>query len=411
MQLLSALRYPEYRLFLSGQAMSNIGNMMHQVAITWLAYTLTDSIFLLSAVAFSKQLAAFLSGFGGGVVADRFNKKRLLQFAHGLISANTLLLTLLVVEEAVSIVGLIIFQLSLGLVKGVEMPTRQAFVNDLVRDKQYLTTAIALNSTVFNTARVIGPALAGMLIPLVGEASCFMIYGIMSLGIIVFFFFIHPEVTTTKKPAFNFRSEFSEGLRYAAGFLPIRVTILLAAGMALVGVSFMVLLPVLAGDVFQRGSDVYGYMNSALGIGAILGGIFLANQSRVIRIPRLIFGASVVFSLGLIAISFSKVLALTLVAIALIGLGRVIVFAGTNTLLQTIAESDKRGRVLSLYITGFMGSLTLGGLVVGAVADWIGALPTLLVEGGLCLFISIWYATHLKTILVGSVRQLRRANA
>ncbi|MEM6843710.1 MAG: MFS transporter [Bacteroidota bacterium] len=408
MPLFSALRYRNYQLFISGQAMSNVGNMVHQVAITWLAYTLTDSVFLLSVVAFSKQFATFLSGLGAGVIADRFNKQRLLQYAHGLIGANTLLLALLTSQELVGVAGLIAFQITLGLCKGMEMPSRQAFVNDLITDKQYLTNAIALNSTVFNTARVVGPAVAGMLIPWVGEAFCFLIYGLMSLVIIGFFFFIRPETTTAKKAAFNFKSEFGEGVRYAVRFSPIRTSILLAAGMALFGVSFMVLLPVVAGDIFGRGSVVYGYMNSALGVGAITGGIFLANQNRVARLPKLIFGAAIIFSLGLAAISFSSVLAFTLVAIALIGLGRVIVFAGTNTLLQTISEDDKRGRVLSLYITGFMGSLTLGGLLVGAIADWIGVLPTLLIEGGMCLVLSLWYATQLKMILLRSTRQLHR---
>ncbi len=398
MKFVSALRYKNYRIFISGQALSNIGNMVHQVAISWLAYQLTESAFILGVVTFSNQLAAFFSGLFAGVAADRFNKKLIIQVAHGLIGVSSLLLALVTFLELSTVLILIVFQLLMGLMKGVEMPTRQAFVNDLITDKDFLTNAIALNSTVFNTARVVGPAIAGLLIPIAGEEMCFLIYGVMSLFILFAFFFVHTEPHQAKATKMNFRSEFLEGANYAFGFPPIKISLLFVFAFTFVGVSFIVLLPVLTGEVFNAGSQVFGYMNSALGLGAIVGGVFLASKVGTQGIQKLIFGAAAVFSLSLIAVSFSTVLAVTLIAIAFTGLGRVVVFAGTNTLLQTIAVEDKRGRVISLYIAAFMSAVTLGGILVGAAADLFGLIPTILGEGILCVLVCAIYASQLKTL-------------
>jgi len=396
MQLLSALEHRNYRWFITGQALSNIGNMMHQVAISWLAYTLTDSALILGFVAFSKQLASFFSGITAGVVADRFNKKKLLQYAHGLMGINVLILSWMTAQEWITVAGLLLFQLTLGLVKGVEMPARQALVNELVEDKRHLTNAIAINSTVFNTARVIGPAFAGVLIPWTGEAVCFLIYGLISLGIMVSFSLMPLQPRMVSRSRMKLGADFSEGLRYALRYPTIRISLLYVAGMGMAGVSFMVLLPILAGDVFRQGATVYGYMTSALGLGAIAGGIYLARRTKVAGIQKIICVAGLIFSLGLLFLPVAGWLPAALLAIALVGLGRVMVFAGTNTLLQTITDDDKRGRVLSLYITCFTGSVVLGGLMVGALADAVGPLNALWAEGISCLLFSLLYARQLK---------------
>ena len=398
-----------FRLFIAGQATSNIGNMMHQVATSWLAYELTDSAFILAVVTFSKQLAAFFTGFFSGVVADRFNKKSILQYTHALIAVGSFLLAIFVMLELETVFWLIFFQLVLGLIKGMEMPSTQAFVNDLIPDKKYLINAIALNSTVFNSARVVGPAFAGVVIPFAGEEICFLVYGFMSIVIVIFFIFIKPQAGQTPKKKLDFKAEFFEGASYAFGFPPIKVSLLFVGAFTFVGVSFTVLLPVLTVQVFNKGSEVFGYMTGASGLGAIIGGVYLANRLHALGIERLIFLAAGIFSVGLLAVSISKILAFTIIALAFISLGRVIVFAGTNTLLQTVAEDDKRGRVLSLYISIFLAGVTSGGLLIGALADWIGVLPTLFIEGILCLVICGIYVRKSKIISSDGLKNIYNA--
>lgn len=393
------LHYKDYRFFITGQALSNIGNMMHQVAVGWLAYELTDSTTLLGIVIFSNQLAVFLTGLFSGVIADHFRKKRLVQYAHVGIGAFAFLLTALT-WWGVTTVGILIgIQWVLGVLKGLEMPSRQAFVNDVVPQEK-LTNAIAFNSTVFNTARVIGPAIAGAVIPLVGEELCFLIYGIASLATSWVFQLIHEKNPAKPAGKLNFWREFQDGARYTFRMPPIKASLVFVAAFSFLGVSYMVLLPPLAGEVLLGGPLVYGYLNSARGLGAIIGGIYMANRKSAEGIPYLVMIALLLVSIGLFIASISKVLAVSIVAITIIGFGRVWFFSGTNTMLQTISAIDKRGRVLSFYITTFNGSITLGGVLVGALADAIGLLPTLMVQSVACFVLCGLYASQLRVFAV-----------
>ncbi len=393
------LGYRNYRFFITGQALSNIGNMMHEVAVGWLAYELTDSTTLLGVVIFSKQLAVFLTGLFSGVVADHFDKKRLVQYSHASIGLLTLLLALLAWKELTTIGILIALQLILGALKGLEMPSRQAFINDVVPTSK-LTNAIAFNSTVFNTARVIGPAIAGAIIPLVGEAACFLVYGIMSFGTTFVFQLIREKPRAVSGEKLVFWREFSEGARYTFKIAPIKASLLFVAAFSFFCVSYMVLLPPLAGEVLLGGPLVYGYLNSARGLGAILGGLYMASRKSAAGIPRLITIALALVAIGLFIASTSETLALTFTAVTVIGFGRLWFFSGTNTMLQTIAASDKRGRVLSFYITTFNGSITLGGVAMGALADALGILTTLLLQSIACLVIFGVFASRLKVFAV-----------
>lgn len=396
MQLFSALRYKNYRVFIIGQALSNIGNMMQMVAVSWIAYKLTDSVFVLGLVTFGKQISGFFTGFFSGVIADRFNRRILLQYAHFTIGCLAFTIFALIWFEVITIYLLIIIQLTIGVLKSLEIPSRQAFVNDLIRDKQYLPNAVALNSTIFNTARLIGPTVAGILIPLAGEAICLAIYGLMSWVIVVFFFYLRVPEQKKLDTKLNFKTEFLEGFTYAFSHPSIKISLLFVAGFAFFGTSFMVLLPVIAGDIFNSGAEVYGYMNSAQGLGAIIGGVYLANRAKATTMHKGIFWAAILFCVGLGVISFSSLIVVTIVGIVFTGGGRVIVFASTNTLLQLISNDAKRGRVLSLYITIFMGSMMLGGLSIGALADYIGVLNTLMVQSLCCVVIAFFYGKNLK---------------
>lgn len=405
MQLFSALRYKNYRVFIVGQALSNIGNMMHFVAVSWVAYKLTDSVFMLGLITLGKQISGFFVGFFSGVIADRFNRRIFLQYAHFLIGCLAFILFLLVWYDLITIQLLLVIQLLTGILKGLEIPSRQSFVNDMITDKKYLSNAVALNSTIFNTARLIGPTVAGVLIPLVGEAICLSVYGIMSWTIVVFFFYIKVPKQKKIDKKLNFKSEFLEGFNYAYVHPSIKTSLLFVAGFAFFGTSFMVLLPVLVGEVFNSGAEVFGYMNSAQGLGAIIGGVYLANKGKASTMHKGILVAAIIFCFGLGTISFSSLITITIVGIILTGFGRVVVFASTNTLLQLLAEDSKRGRVLSLYITIFMGSMMLGGLSISALADYIGVLNTLTVQAVSCLVIAFFYAKNLKYFNVNELTE------
>lgn len=405
MQLFSALRYKNYRVFIVGQALSNIGNMMHFVAVSWVAYQLTDSVFMLGLITLGKQISGFFVGFFSGVIADRFNRRIFLQYAHFLIGCLAFLLFFLVWYELITIQLLLIIQLLTGVLKGLEIPSRQSFVNDMITDKKYLSNAVALNSTIFNTARLIGPTVAGILIPLVGEAICLSVYGVMSWVIVLFFFYIKVPKQKKKETKLDFKLEFLEGFNYAFQHPSIKISLLFVAGFAFFGTSFMVLLPVLVGEVFNSGAEIFGYMNSAQGLGAIIGGVYLANKGQATTMHKGILVAAVIFCFGLGIVSFSNLIAITILGIVLTGFGRIVVFASTNTLLQLLSDDTKRGRVLSLYITVFMGAMMLGGLSMGALADYIGVLNTLTVQALSCLVIALFYAKNLKYFDVNELHE------
>lgn len=396
MQLFSALKYKNYRIFIIGQALSNIGNMMHFVAVSWLAYKLTDSVLILSLITIGKQISGFFVGFFSGVIADRFDRRIFLQYAHFLLGCLSFILFFLVWYDLITIQLLLIIQLLAGALKGLEIPSRQSFVNDMITNKDHLPNAVALNSTVFNMTRLIGPTAAGILIPLVGEAICLSVYGVMSWIIVVFFFSIQVPKQKKIDKKLNFKLEFLEGFNYAFSTPTIKISLIFVTFFAFFGTSFMVLLPVIVGEVYNSGAEIFGYMNSAQGLGAIAGGIYLANKKDTTNLHKGILWTTVVFCIGLGVISFSNLITIAFIGIILTGLGRVVVFASTNTLLQLISNDTKRGRVLSLYITVFMGSMMMGGLTMGALADYIGVLNTLAVQAFFCLVTVVFYTKNFK---------------
>ncbi len=407
MLLFSALRYRNYRLFFAGQAFANLGKMMKQVALGWLVYRLTDSAFLLGLVSFSREFAAFLVASVAGVVADRVNKHQLLIGMHSLITLNALLLGYCTFTGNVNISLLLVFQLIFGCLSGMEMPSRQAFVNDLVQDKAQLSHAIALNSTLFNTTRIVGPSVAGILIPLVGEAWCFLLYALMSFCIVCFFLLIRYRPEAIRRTRLRFKAEFREGFDYAFRFPPIRILLLFVAAVSLLGVPYIVILPVFANKILGGDAILFGYMTSAIGIGSVAGAVYLGSKSRVIGLDKMMFIAALVFSISLTFFAVSEAVWLSLCLLALTGAGRVIIFAGSNTLLQTLSEDGKRGRVLSLYIMIYMGSLMVGNLLIGALAEWISAPYTLCAFGVACLLASLVFGRSLKTSRFIMYRRLK----
>ncbi len=375
------------RLFFSGQGLANVGNLIKQVTLSWLVYQLTESAILLGVVMFSRELAAFIISPFAGVVADRFNKHRLVMFSNVLLFINTSLLAILTIQAWVSVPVLVAIQLFYGLVSGLEIPTRQAFVNEMVEDKQLLTSAIALNSTLFNTARIVGPAIAGLLIPLVGEGFCFLIYSGMLLLILFFFSFLRYSPLPKSKARKGFQEEMQEGIQYMVKTPEIRLLIQLFAGVTFFGISYEMLLPIFADEVFKAGSQVFGYLTSAVGAGSIVGALLLSGKKNLRGLPIVLFGGVLIFGVFLALFSQIETLWLALVLLFFAGSGRVSVFTANNTLLQTMAGDEKRGRVLSLYIMVFMGCKTLGNLLMGFLADSWGAPFAVLLGGLSCILL------------------------
>lgn len=409
MLIFKSLSSKNYRFFFTGQAFSNLGNMMKQVAVGWLVYRITGSALLLGLVSFSREIAAFLFSTVAGVLADRYNKHRLLMICQSIIAINASALALLTIFDRINFELLLGLELLFGMVSGLEMPSRHAFVNDLVEDKNNLTSAIALNSSLFNTARILGPALAGILIPVIGEGYCFLIYALASFSVVGFFAGIRYQPSAKKVPNKNFKNSFLEGAAYSISTKYIRFIILFVAGVTLLGVSYMVVLPVVAAEVFQGDAVIFGYMTSAVGVGSLIGAFFMGSKTNALGLDKLILLGTLVFALGLAVFSFSTLLWLSLLALLTTGLGRVIIFTGSNTLLQTIVPEEKRGRVLSFYIMLFMGSLSLGSFLIGLATDWIGAPLTLFCGSIGVLLMAAYYGKSLPLLRKRTYRAIKKS--
>jgi MFS family permease len=393
-----ALRYKNYRLFFIGQGLSLIGTWMQQIAMSWLVYRLTESVLLLGVLGFASQIPAFLLGPFAGVVSDRYHRHRVLLLTQTLSMVQASVLTGLVMTGHVTIGWLLGLSAFLGFVNGFDMSARQAFVVELIEKRGDVSNAIALNSSLFNLARLIGPSVAGVLIAAVGEEICFLLNALSYLAVIgsLLLMRVKPRVLPTGEV--RVWQSLKEGYQYVAGFAPIRSILLLLALMGLFGMPFSVLMPVFAKDILQGGANTLGYLMGASGIGALTGALYLARRTTVLGLGRVVVAAAVLMGTALICFSFTRSLGLALVFIFLTGLGMIVHMAANNTLLQTIVDDDKRGRVMSFYGMAFLGMTPFGSLLAGAVADRIGVPFTLLGCGVLCLLIIIPFARQLPVL-------------
>jgi MFS family permease len=378
-----ALRYRNYRLFFIGQGISLIGTWMQSVAMSWLVYSLTNSALLLGVVAFSGLICTFLFSPFAGVLSDRMDRKRIVLITQVLSMIQALTLAAVVLTGSAAVWNLIILSAALGLINAFDMPARQSFIPELVENRADLGNAIALNSSLFNSARLIGPSIAGILVALVGEGICFLINGLSFIAVLACLLsmrILPREVTATHDDLF---SGMKEGLAYAFGFAPIRYTIMLLSLAALVGMPYAVLMPVFAREILQGGANTLGFLMAAAGGGALAGAIYLASRKSPRGLVKIIIAASLVFGAGLVLFSFSRVLSLSLLFMGITGFGMVTQMAASNTLIQLIADDNMRGRIMSLYVMAFMGLAPFGSLLFGWLASIIGA-PFTLMAGGLC---------------------------
>ncbi|NUQ63508.1 MAG: MFS transporter [Pirellulales bacterium] len=371
-----ALGHRNYRLFFFGQSVSLIGTWMQQTAMIWLVYRLSDSPWMLGLVGFSGQIPAFLLAPLAGVLTDRWNRHRTLVVTQTLAMLHAILFVALIGTGVLAVWHLIVLAVALGMINALDMPTRQAFVVDMVGGREDLSNAIALNSVLFNAARLLGPAAAGFLIGLIGEWMCMLINGLSYLAVLAALAAMRIEPRGPAGPAGPARpvwSEFREGLAYAVRFRPILTLLLLLGLTSFTAMPLTVLMPVFAVEILRGGPQTLGLLTAAMGAGALSGGLMLASRRSVLGLGRVICIASAAIGVGMIGFALSRSLWLSLSVVAVTGLAMIVQMAASNTVLQTIVDEDKRGRVMSFYIMAFMGTAPLGSLLSGALASRYGA--------------------------------------
>ena len=393
-----ALRHRNYRLFFGGQSISLIGTWMTRIATSWLVYRLTGSSLLLGVVGFAGQIPAFLLAPIAGVLVDRWNRHRLLVVTQVLAMIQSLGLAALTLTGTIKIWHVVVLSVFQGLINAFDMPARQAFVVAMVDRREDLPNAIALNSSMVNGARLIGPSLAGAIIAGAGEGWCFLIDGLSYVAVIGSLLLMRSTTEVMRRSRARVRDEFREGLVYVLRFTPIRNILALLGLVSLVGLPYIVLMPVFATEVLHGGPNTLGWLMGASGVGALVGALFLASRVSVIGLGKYLPMMAGAFGFGLIGFSFSTTLWVSLPLMVVTGLGFMVQMAASNTLLQTIVDEDKRGRVMSFYTMAFMGTAPFGSLLAGAVAERIGAPRTLLFGGIGCVVGAAWFASTLRAL-------------
>ena len=395
---LRALRYRNYRLFFSGQIVSLIGTWITTTASSWLVYRLTGSARLLGIVGFAGQIPAFLMAPVSGVLVDRWNRHRLLLLTQALSMLESFALAGLTLSHRITIHALIWLNMFQGVVNAFDMPCRQSFVVSMIENKEDLGNAIALNSSMVNAARLIGPTIAGLVIAASNEGWCFLIDGVSYVAVLVSLLFVRvrPEPRASAKK--NVLHEWRDGWRYVSRFGPVRSIILLLALISLVGVPYGVLIPVIVGKILGGGPHTLGALMTASGLGALVGALWLANRASVLGLGRVVPVAAAVFGMSLIAFSLSRTVWLSLLILPFAGFGFIVQMASSNTIVQTIVDDEMRGRVMSFFMMAFLGTVPFGSLLAGNLADSIGAPRTLLFGGVCCLAGALWFSSQLPAI-------------
>lgn len=395
---LRALRHRNYRLFFAGQGVSLIGTWLSRAATSWLVYRLTDSAMLLGILGFAGMIPMFFLAPVGGALVDRWDRHRILVTTQTLSMLQSFTLAALALTNVITVGHIIALSIFQGLVNAVDMPARQSYVIDLVEGAEDLPNAIALNSSMFNAARLVGPAVGGILIASVGEGYCFLIDGFSYLAVVGSLLAMHVRPQVPKARSMRVLRGVQEGMAYAFGFAPIRAILMLIAVVSLLGMPHAVLMPVFARDVLGGGPSTLGFLMASSGVGALLGAVYLASRNTVRGLGRVIATMSGLAGLSLAAFSQSRVLWLSFPLMACVGFGILVMTASSNTVLQTVVDDDKRGRIMSLYAVAFLGVTPIGSLLAGALARAFGAPLTVLVGGLGCLVASIVFYQKLPAL-------------
>jgi MFS family permease len=396
--LLRALQHRNYRLFFVGQSISLIGTWMTRLTTQWLVWRLTHSAEMLGMLGFLGQVPTLLLGSFAGVWVDRLNRHRLLLATQNLAMVQSFALAALTLSGMIQIWHIFALQILQGVINAFDMPSRQALLVELVEDRANLSNAIALNSSMVNSARLIGPSIAGLLIAWIGEGWCFLVDGLSYLAVIASLLAMRLSIQRPIARKSKIHRDLLDGFGYVWRFKPIRSILLLLGLVGLLGMPYTVLLPVIAARTLNGGAHTLGFLMGAMGIGALGGALYLASRPTVVGLIRLIPLAVGVFGISLIALGLSHWLLLSLVSMLLTGVGFMIHMASSNTVIQTLVREEMRGRVMALYAVAFMGMTPFGSLLAGAIAARIGAPLTVLGCGVLCMAGAAAFARQLPAL-------------
>jgi MFS family permease len=397
-RLLRALRHRNYRLFFGGQSVSLIGTWITRIATSWLVYRLTGSALLLGVVGFCGQIPTLVLSPFAGVLVDRHNRHRILVITQVLSMLQSLALAVLALPGIITVSEILALQVIQGIINAFDTPARQSFIVDMIEDRADLPNAIALNSSMVNGSRIIGPSIGGIIIAAVGEGWCFMIDAISYLAVIASLLAMTLSRKTRPPAGGRVMEELRAGFSYVSHSAPMRSALLLLALVATMGMPYTVLMPAIASGPLHGGAHTLGFLMTASGLGALAGALYLASRNSVLGLGRAMVVATIAFGIGLVAFSLSRFLWLSLLLLPVVGGGMMVETASTNTILQTIVEERMRGRVMSFYTMAFLGTAPLGSLIAGIAADRIGAPKTILLGGLACVAAGTWFALRLPSL-------------
>ncbi|HVT98745.1 MAG TPA: MFS transporter [Acidobacteriaceae bacterium] len=393
-----ALRHRNFRLFFGGQTISLVGTWMTRIATSWLVYRLTGSALLLGTVSFAGQIPSFVLAPFAVVIVDRYDRRQVLVWTQALAMVQSLLLAWLTLTHRINITEILVLSAFQGLINAFDMPGRQSFMVQMVEDRNDLSNAIAINSSMVNVARLVGPSLAGLVIAVSSEGWCFLVDGISYIAVILSLLMMHVPATGARRAAASMVEQMREGWTYVSSFVPVRTILILFAVLSLMGMPYMVLMPIFAASVLHGGPHTLGFLMGAAGAGALVSAFSLVLRRSVRGLTKMIPTSAMVFGAGLFFFGMSRWLWLSLILMLFVGFGMLQGMTVSNTIIQTLVPEDRRGRVMSYYTAAFMGMAPFGSLLAGSLAHWIGAPRTVMVTGSFCIAGGVWFWSRLPAI-------------
>lgn len=390
--MFNALRYRNFRLYLGGQFISLIGTWMQNLATSWLVYRLTGSTFWLGVSTFCSQIPTFILGLFAGVIVDRMNRHRLLIWTQSAAAIQASILAALTFSGRAHLHGILALSIALGIINALDTPARQSFLIQIIDEKKDLTNAIALNSSVMNGTRLIGPAIAGLLIHWIGEGGCFLVNALSYVAVIFALTQIRIEKTLNLvKKSDSVLESLQDGLLFVSQSIPVKTVLILLTVLSLVGAPFMTLFPAMADRVFHGGANTLGILTASTGMGAFCAAFFLATRKNILKLSWIIGTSAIGFSLSLVLLAFVKQIHLAIPILFVAGCGMMLQMASSNMLIQSLVDDSRRGRVMSLFTISLMGIAPFGSLFVGGIAHRCGVTITLFVSGVVYLLAAFWF--------------------
>ena len=387
-----AFRSTDYKLYLTGRAISQFGTIMQQTAVVWVIYTLTHSAFMLGVAVFAEQFPAFLLSVFGGAAADRYSRYKIVNITQIASMIQAILLTVLILLNRYVVWEILALSVILGIINAFDVPARQTMIHDVLYDEADLPSALSLSSSTASLARLVGPALSGIILEKFGAGTCFLINAASFGGIIVSLAFMkQPKAAKPRGSKKNVWAELAEGFIYIRRTPAIAVIIAMVAVVGLLVMPYTTLLPVFAKVVFQGNAATFGYITSFIGVGSIAGTIILASLKKNAPLRKILLGFSIILGIALIGFSQISNFPIAMMFAVFIGLGSVAQFTMSNIIVQSESAPNMRGRVISILIMAMFGTVPLGSVAVGAVSQKIGAPATLLLEGILGLIIVLLF--------------------